>query len=123
MGLLGVQMCYFCISNKVEIAKVRISKQSTKRKLVFVAKSDKKFNILIMKRADLILFNEDLMRKMRKAGIRPDDYKYADLYRDYRRLMETDSSRKVIILSLAQRYGYTDRQVYNIIKHLEKKID
>lgn len=76
-----------------------------------------------MKRADLILFNEELMRKLRKAGVRPDDYKYADLYREYQRLMRTDSSRKVIILSLAEKFGYTDRQVYNIIKHMEKRID
>jgi len=76
-----------------------------------------------MKRADLILFNEEMMRKLRKAGVRPDDYKYADLYREYQRLVLTDSSRKAIILSLAQRYGYTDRQVYNIIKHMEKNVD
>lgn len=76
-----------------------------------------------MKRADLILFNEEIMRKLRKAGVRPDDYKYANLYREYQRLMQTGSSRKAIILSLAEMYDYTDRQVYNIIKHLEKKID
>lgn len=76
-----------------------------------------------MKRADLILFNEELMRKLRKAGVRPDDYKYADIYREYQRLTQTESSRKVIILSLAERYGYTDRQVYNIIKHMEKRIE
>ena len=76
-----------------------------------------------MNRADLILFNEEMMRKLRKAGVRPDDYKYADMYREYQRLMQTESSRKVIILSLAQRHGYTDRQVYNIIKHMEKIVD
>lgn len=75
-----------------------------------------------MKRADLILFNEEMMRKLRKAGVRPDDYKYSDLYRDYLHLMQTESSRKVIILSLAQKYSYTDRQVYNIIKHMEKEV-
>ena len=74
-------------------------------------------------RADLILFNEEMMRKLRKAGVRPDDYKYADMYREYQRLMQTERSRKVIILSLAEMYGYTDRQVYNIIKHLEKKVE
>ena len=76
-----------------------------------------------MKRADLILFNEELMRKLRKAGVKPDDYKYADLYREYQRLTQTNCSRKAIILSLADKYNYTDRQVYNIIKHLEKGID
>lgn len=75
-----------------------------------------------MKRADLVLFNEEMMRKLRKAGIRPDDYKYADLYRDYQSLCQTADSRKEVILSLAEKYGYTDRQVYNIIKHLEHKV-
>lgn len=75
-----------------------------------------------MKRADLVLFNEEMMRKLRKAGVRPDDYKYADLYRDYQSLIEVSDSRKEVIISLAQRYGYTDRQVYNIIKHLEHKV-
>lgn len=75
-----------------------------------------------MKRADLILYCEEMMRKLRKAGVRPDDYKYADLYRDYLKMKETESSRKVIILSLAQKYNYTDRQVYNIIRHMEKEI-
>lgn len=76
-----------------------------------------------MKRADLVLFNEEIMRKLRKAGVRPDDYKYADLYRDYQDLIQTAESRKEVILSLAQKYGYTDRQVYNIIKHLEYKVN
>lgn len=76
-----------------------------------------------MKRADLVLFNEEMMRKLRKAGVRPDDYKYADLYRDYQSLIEVSDSRKEVIISLAQRYGYTDRQVYNIIKHLEHKVN
>jgi len=75
-----------------------------------------------MKRADLVLFNEEMMRKLRKAGVRPDDYKYADLYRDYQSLIKVSDSRKEVIISLAQRYGYTDRQVYNIIKHLEHKV-
>lgn len=76
-----------------------------------------------MKRADLVLFNEDVMRKLRKAGVRPDDYKYADLYRDYLSLNQTAYSRKEVILTLAQKYGYTDRQVYNIIRHLEHKVN
>ena len=75
-----------------------------------------------MKRADLILYSEEMMRKLRKAGVRPDDYKYAGLYRDYLNMKQTESSRKVIILSLAQKYNYTDRQIYNIIKHMEKEI-
>ena len=64
-----------------------------------------------------------MMRKLKEAGIRLDDYKYVDMWRDYIEMLKTAESRKEVMLSLADRYGITDRQVYNIIKHLEKKIE
>ena len=64
-----------------------------------------------------------MMRKLKEAGIRLDDYKYVDMWRDYVEMLKTAESRKEVMLSLADRYGITDRQVYNIIKHLEKKIE
>ena len=76
-----------------------------------------------MRRADLIMFNAEMMRKLKEAGIRLDDYKYVDMWRDYIEMLKTAESRKEVMLSLADRYGITDRQVYNIIKHLEKKIE
>ena len=76
-----------------------------------------------MRRADLIMFNAEMMRKLKEAGIRLDDYKYVDMWRDYLEMLKTAESRKEVMLSLADRYGITDRQVYNIIKHLEKKIE
>ena len=75
-----------------------------------------------MIRAELIEFNRELFQKLKQAGIRLDDYKYCDLYRDYVDLSRTGDNRKVIILTLAQRYGITDRQVYNIIRHMEKTV-
>ena len=76
----------------------------------------------IMKRADLIEFNKELFQKLKKAGVKLEDYKYCDLYRDYVEMSRTERSRKVVVLTLAERYGITDRQVYNIIRHLEKPV-
>ena len=76
-----------------------------------------------MRRADLIMFNAEMMRKLKEAGIRLDDYKYVDMWRDYVEMLKTAESREEVMLSLADRYGITDRQVYNIIKHLEKEIE
>lgn len=75
-----------------------------------------------MIRAELIEFNKELFQKLKQSGVRLDDYKYCDLYRDYVDLSRTEHNRKVIILTLAQRYGITDRQVYNIIRHMEKTV-
>lgn len=75
-----------------------------------------------MIRAELIEFNKELFQKLKEAGIKLDDYKYCDLYRDYVEMMRTERNRKVILLTLAQRYNISDRQVYNIINHLKEPV-
>lgn len=75
-----------------------------------------------MRRIDLIEFNKELLQKMNDAGIRLEDYKYCDLYRSYVKLSETMKTRKEIILTLAETYHITDRQVYNILNRLERAV-
>ena len=79
----------------------------------------KNYNMI---RAELIEFNKELFQKLKRAGVRLDDYKYCDLYRDYVELSRTEGNRKVVFLTLAQRYGITDRQVYNIVNHMQKSV-
>ena len=76
-----------------------------------------------MRRIDLIDSNRQLLQKLKEAGVKLEDFKYCDLYRDYLKMSETMHSRKEVILSLAQKHGYTGRQVYNILKHLEKSVN
>ena len=75
-----------------------------------------------MRIIDLVEFNRELLQRMNEAGIRLEDYKYCDLYRDYLKLSETKSTRKEVILTLADMYHISDRQVYNILKHLEMSV-
>lgn len=75
-----------------------------------------------MTRADLIEFNKELFQKLKRAGIKLEDYKYCDMYKDYVEMSHTGQSRKAVILTLAERYGITDRQVYNILRHMEKPV-
>jgi len=76
-----------------------------------------------MRRIDLVEFNKELLQKLNEAGIRLEDYKYCDLYRDYLQLSETTKSRKTVILTLSERHHISDRQVYNILHHLEKSVN
>lgn len=75
-----------------------------------------------MRRIDLINFNKEFLQKLKAAGVRLDDYKYCEMYQDYVEMTKAEQSRKVVILTLAERYNVTDRQVYNIIRHLEKSV-
>lgn len=75
-----------------------------------------------MIRAELVEFNKELFQKLKQAGVKLDDYKYCDLYRDYVELSRTEHNRKVVFLTLAQRYNISDRQVYNIVNHLKASV-
>lgn len=75
-----------------------------------------------MIRAELIEFNKEVFQKLKNAGVRIEDVKYCDLYRDYVEMSRTEKSRKVVLLTLADKYGVTDRQVYNIINRMEKPV-
>ena len=75
-----------------------------------------------MIRAEIIEFNKELLQKLKDAGVRLDDYKYCDLYRDYVEMSGKTKNRKVIMLTLAERYGITDRQVYNIVNHMQRAV-
>ena len=75
-----------------------------------------------MIRAEIVEFNKELLQKLKQSGIKLEDYKYCDLYRDYKELSRTERNRKVIFLTLAERYGISDRQVYNIINHLKTPV-
>jgi len=75
-----------------------------------------------MIRAEIVDFNKELLQKLKHAGVRLEDYKYSDLYHDYAEMARTERNRKVIFLTLSQKYGITDRQVYNIINHLKTPV-
>lgn len=85
-------------------------------------KDSNKIRKRVMTRAELVEFNKELLQKLKAANIKLDDYRYCGLYRDYVEMSRTERSRKVVILTLAQRYNITGRQVYNIVRHLQKTV-
>ena len=76
-----------------------------------------------MIRADLIEINKELFQKLKRVGIKLDDYRYCDLYRDYQQMAREGYSRKVIFITLSERYGISDRQAYNIVNHFKAPVN
>lgn len=76
-----------------------------------------------MKVFELLTFNRELLRKIHTAGIRPDDWKYTDLYADYRQMKCRGEKVTYIVSVLATRYRISERQVYKLIGRFEKEID
>jgi predicted transcriptional regulator len=75
-----------------------------------------------MKIYELVDFNRELLERIHRAGIRPDDYKYADLYAEYRALVASGEKVTYTVAALSARYGVSERQVYNLIDKFNREI-
>lgn len=75
-----------------------------------------------MKIYELLNFNRELLERLSSAGIKPDDYKYADLYADYERLDRKGEKKTYIVACLAEKYSISERQVYLVLGRMEKDL-
>lgn len=76
-----------------------------------------------MKIFELLIFNRELLRRFYIAGIRSDDYKYADLYTEFDQRVATGEKVTYIVACLAAKYGVSERQVYNLLDKLNRDIN
>ncbi len=75
-----------------------------------------------MKIYELVNFNRELLERIHHAGIRPDDYRYADLYAEYQRLVGSGEKVTYIVSVLSTRYNVSERQVYNLLDKFNREI-
>jgi predicted transcriptional regulator len=75
-----------------------------------------------MKVYELIGFNRELLERIHTAGIRLDDYKYADLYAEYQSLVASGEKVTYAVATLSARYGISERQVYNLLGKFNREI-
>lgn len=59
-----------------------------------------------------------IIETLEKAGVKPADHKYVALFEDYRRARKRGEKISYIVLCLAQRYGMSERNVYEVVKRL-----
>lgn len=76
-----------------------------------------------MKIYELLQFNKELLNRLCSAGIKPEDYKYADLFADYERLTREGEKKTYIVAILADKYSISERQVYAVISKFSQELD
>lgn len=69
---------------------------------------------------ELLKFIGEPLERLTNAGIKTGDYKYIALYEDYRKARETGEKVCYIVAVLAERYGVSERTVYDIVKRFGK---
>lgn len=61
----------------------------------------------------------DLLETLSRAGIHFNDFKYIKLYEDYQADRVQAEKISYIVAVLSERYGVSERSVYNVIRRLE----
>ena len=71
-----------------------------------------------MKIIEILNFNKELLNRVHDAGIRLDDYRYIDLYNEYQTMRKQGEKVTYIVAILSDKYGISERKVYNLVKRL-----
>ena len=72
-----------------------------------------------MKTFEILNFNRELLNNIQKAGIRLDDVRFVDLYKDYNMMLGQGEKVSYAVAVLAEKYGVCERKVYGLIKRFK----
>lgn len=71
-----------------------------------------------MKIFEVLTFNRELLARLSATGIKPEDYRYLDLYNDFKEMVERGEKVSYVVIVLSNKYAISERQVYKIVKRL-----
>jgi hypothetical protein len=71
---------------------------------------------------ELLAFNKELLNKLVSTGIRPDDYKYIELYNEYAALKAQGEKVTYIVAHLSEKYELSERFIYSFISRMKREI-
>lgn len=65
---------------------------------------------------ELLKFIGEPLERLTSAGVKASDYKYVALYEDYVEARKTGEKVGYVVAILAERYGVSERTVYDVVK-------
>ena len=76
-----------------------------------------------MKVVDILNFASGICAKMANNNIKPSDYIYVEMYREYMRMRSEGHKYEYIVYYLSNQYNVSEASVYRIVKRLDKELD
>ncbi|MDH6357252.1 hypothetical protein [Parabacteroides sp. PF5-9] len=76
-----------------------------------------------MKIYELLTFNRELLKRIHIAGIKPEDYKYLDLFNEYDARLSSGEKVTYIVAILSEKFNISERKVYTLIAKFNNEID
>lgn len=68
---------------------------------------------------ELISINSPMLKKMHENGIKISDYKYLNIYEDYRNMVGNGDKVSYIVTTLAALYDVGERTIYRLVELFE----
>lgn len=68
--------------------------------------------------AEFIRINAKLLKTLSDYGIKMDDYKYVDLFRDFVEMRTNGDKTTYIVVKLAEKYKLSETSVYRVLRRL-----
>lgn len=73
-----------------------------------------------MKIYEILALNAELLKKLNGFGIKSEDFKDVEIYRDYIRMKSQGHKVSYIVMSLSEKYNICERKVYKVISKMRK---
>lgn len=76
-----------------------------------------------MKVIEVLKLNSGILNICKSLGIKVDDVQYIALYNDYIHLRDDGEKVSYIVAVLSERYGCSERKVYDVVKRMQMDCD
>lgn len=67
---------------------------------------------------EILSFNKELLQRLTESGIRTEDYRYVDLFRDFTEMVQEGNKTTYAVAILSEKYAISERKVYNVLRRL-----
>lgn len=73
-----------------------------------------------MKVVEVLKLGKEMLKTLQESCIKIDDYKYVEMYEEYKRIIDSGGKTSYAVTILSERYGISERKVYYLIRRLSK---
>lgn len=71
---------------------------------------------------DLVKISECLLKSLSKIGIKTGDFKYIEMYDEYKKLEGEGMKKEYIRTMLASKYKTSETTIFRVVSRLEKHV-
>lgn len=75
-----------------------------------------------MKAVEILRLGQEILKRMSECGIKVEDYKYADMFREYEDMRFRGEKYWYVISYLADKYNVSESKAVRIIRRLSKDV-